>query len=122
MQNSAKYALLHGFEPPEVEKEKLLSGSLLHKGPNAKTKENDQTSSGETSPMKMSQSTRSPSRIKSALSTISSASSQYLEPPEMDMRSEQYILDNEESMVDLRKRDKAALPRLLADKKVSISK
>ena len=42
----------------------------------------------------------------------SSGSSQYLEPPEHDLRPEQKILSSEEAMVDLRKRDRAALVRL----------
>ena len=42
----------------------------------------------------------------------SSVSSQYLEPPEQDLRPEQKILSSEEAMVDLRKRDRAALVRL----------
>ena len=42
----------------------------------------------------------------------SSGSSQYLKPPEHDLRPEQKILSSEEAMVDLRKRDQAALVRL----------
>ena len=58
-----------------------------------------------------------PSRVKSALSTISSSSS-HLEPPEPDLRTEQRIMSSEEAMVDLRKRDRDALARLTG-KKVS---
>ena len=45
-------------------------------------------------------------------SCFSTGSSQYLEPPDSDLRPEQKILSSEEAMVDLRKRDRAALSRL----------
>lgn len=62
-----------------------------------------------------------PSRLKSALSTISSGSgSQLLGVPEGDLRQEQLILGSEEAMVDLRKRDREALSRYNSQLKVRL--
>lgn len=60
------------------------------------------------------------SRVKSALSALSSRSSPFLEPPEPDLRPEQMILSSEEAMVDLRKRDREALPRNLDARKKQV--
>ncbi|XP_013411229.1 uncharacterized protein LOC106174281 [Lingula anatina] len=61
-------------------------------------------------------------RPKSELSTISQSrspsptSSLHLEPPEADLRPEQMILSSEEAMLDLRKRDREALARMMGKK------
>ena len=60
------------------------------------------------------------SRVKSALSALSSRSSPFLEVPEPDLRPEQMILSSDEAMVDLRKRDRDALVRNLAAKKKQV--
>ena len=63
-----------------------------------------------------------PSRIKSALSTISSESSNYLEPPDPDLRKEQMLLSSEEAMLDQRKRDRSILAKRAGRRLVSTHK
>lgn len=61
----------------------------------------------------------SQTRIKSALSTISSTSSKHqLEPPDLDLRPEIRVYNSQEAMVDLRKRDREALAWLQGHSKV----
>ena len=100
---AGKQFLLSGLEKPDTQDYDSQEGSLptdTHQPPPAPK--------GRTS------------RIKSALSALSSRSSPFLEPPEPDLRPEQMILSSEEAMVDLRKRDREALPRNLDAKKKQV--
>ena len=93
-----KYSQLSGFESPE--RHSSLSTTL------SSVKYGTESANKDINPR-----TTSPTRVKSALSNISSASS-YLEPPPLDLRPEQRLASSEEAMVDLRKRDREALARL----------
>ena len=100
------------FESPEM-RPPLTSATPTHKL-GWRSPDNDTPFGGsqEESPIPRSPSPVRASRIKSALSTISSTSSQYLEPPPLDLRPEQRLRSSEEAMVDQRKRDREILKNM----------
>lgn len=95
---AAKYSQPSGFESPEPTESLSTSfGGVQNNGEARSVKD------------LRSRNADSPTRVKSALSNISSSSS-FLEPPPLDLRVEQRI-ESEEAMLDLRKRDREALAR-----------
>jgi len=105
---TGKQFLLSGLEKPDTQDYDSQEGSLPTDGGRPDPHQPPHAPKGRTS------------RIKSALSALSSRSSPFLEPPEPDLRPEQMILSSEEAMVDLRKRDREALPRNLNAKKKQV--
>ncbi len=108
---TAKLSQLSGFESPDVQAS-ITSSTPTQR---AKSRASDtQTPYGDRddNPTPISQGPAG--RIKSALSTISSTSSHFLEPPPLDLRPEQRLSlrGSEEAMVDQRKRDREILNRI----------
>ena len=58
-------------------------------------------------------------RIKSALSTVSSTSSRYLEPPPVDIRPDMWVGESDEELVDMRRRNQQTIDLVMGRAGVS---